>query len=79
MKILACSLMMRLNQVWFMGYVGGDTSIYLLYKIVRGDLRYFLKLDGILSWIVSVFIRIIVKVVTDLYVWSLRMRGVCRV
>jgi len=65
MKILACSLMLRLNQVWFALYLAGDMCIYFLFKIVRGDFRYFLNLSEILSWIGSFLIRSIVKIITD--------------
>ena len=64
-KVLACSLMLRLNQTWFTLYVSGDMAIYFFYKIVRGDLRYCLNCPNALSWLVSVLARVGVKTVTD--------------
>ena len=65
MKVLACSLMLRINQVWFWIYMLGDMGIYFLYKLVRGDFRYWLLLEGIMCWFATVIVRIIVKVIAD--------------
>ena len=40
-------------------------GFYFLYKVVRGDLRYWLNLPNFLSWLVSIIIRGIVKTVVD--------------
>ena len=66
MKVLACSLMLRLNQTMFVLYMGGDMYLYFCYKMLRDDFRYWLKIDSqILSWIVSVLQRFLIKSVTD--------------
>ena len=65
MKILACSLMLQISQVWFVLYMAGDMFLYFCYKIIRGDLQYYLKLGNILSCVVSVINRAIVKIVVD--------------
>ena len=64
-KVLACSLMLRLSNLWLWMYLLGDTSMFWLYKLVRGDLRYWLNLRGALSWIVTVIARIVVKTIVD--------------
>ena len=65
MKVIACSLMLRLSSIWFMFYVGGDLIFYFLYKIVRGDLRYWFNLTSIVSWAVSIIQRIVGKTIVD--------------
>ena len=65
MKVLACSMMLRLNQLWFILYMLGDMSLYFLYRIANNDLRYWLRLPGALSWIVSLFSRFSFKIITD--------------
>ena len=66
MKILACSLILRLNQVWFKIYMLTDISIFFAFKIAMNDLRYWIPLEGVLSWVVTAVFRIVVKVVVDL-------------
>jgi hypothetical protein len=65
MKALACSVMLRLSAMWFWMYLGADTGIYLLYKFVRGDLRYQLNLRGLLGWTVTFITRIVIKIIVD--------------
>ena len=65
MKVLACSLLLRVNQLWFKLYLAGDICVYLFYKIVRGELRYALRVDGVMSYILALSARIVVKTVTD--------------
>ena len=65
MKVLACSLMLRLNKVWFWFYACGDMGLYFLLKIIRGDCRYWLNLRGGWSWPISIAERIVSKVICD--------------
>ena len=66
MKILACSVLLRLSDIWFFLYMAGDMSLHLLFKLVRGDLRYWIRIDSMVGWVVSVLVRIGVKAITDL-------------
>ena len=50
---------------YLLAYVVGDIALYLLQKIARGDLHYFIPIDGGLGLFVSVFLRVTVKVITD--------------
>ena len=65
MKVLACSLMLRLSAMWFWLYLSCDTGLFFLYKFVRGDLRWWLNLPSTLSWIVTFLARIIIKIIAD--------------
>ena len=65
MKVLACSLILRLSSVWFQFYVIGDLIMFFCYKILRGDFRYWLNLPGLLSWVASALIRAVIKVIVD--------------
>ena len=65
MKVLACSLMMRLNQTWLWTYLLGDMCLFFLFKFIRGELRYFLPLDGVVGLVATTVIRIVVKTVND--------------
>jgi len=64
-KVVACALMMRMSQACFWLYVLCDTSLYFVYKIIRGDLRYWIPLDGILGWLITVIARVGIKIITD--------------
>ena len=65
MKVLVCSLMLRLSEVWFILYASVDMSLYFLYKILRSDLRYWVNLPDALSWVVSIIIRLVIKTIAD--------------
>ena len=65
MKVLACALILRLSEFWFMFYVAGDMAIFMSFKLIRGDLRYWLPIPGFMSWVVSFMIRLISKTLTD--------------
>jgi len=58
-------LLLRLSSLWLILYMCGDMAVYFLYKIVRGDFRYWLNVPNILSWTFSIVIRMGVKVITD--------------
>jgi len=45
--------------------LGGEMVTYLLYKVVRGDFRYWLPLSQGTSMVVSLIMRVTVKVVCD--------------
>ena len=65
MKALACSLMLRLSAIWFWVYIIGDLGVYLLYKLVRGDLRYWLDVRGLAGWTITMITRIVIKIIVD--------------
>jgi hypothetical protein len=51
---------------WPLAYIGGDLLLYLLVKIARDDLWYWLPIESRkLHLFVSILVRIITKVVTD--------------
>ena len=66
LKVVACSLMLRISQLWFLSYLLGDMSLFFIYKTVRGEMRYALRVSGVFSWIVSFLMRSSVKNITDL-------------
>ncbi len=45
--------------------LGGDQVLFLSLKFARNDLRYWLKLDGALSWSVSILFRFFAKLMVD--------------
>jgi len=65
MKVLACSLLMSLNKIWFALYMIIEICIYFGYKIIRNDFRYFLRVEGVLSWVASFMMRLCQKSITD--------------
>jgi len=65
LKIIACSLILRLNSLWFIIYMAADQSMYFLYKLLKGDWRYGLRLPNALSWVCSSMIRVVMKTIVD--------------
>ena len=46
-KILAIALLGAVSSTWALAYLVGDLGVYILYKIVRGDLIYWIPLEGV--------------------------------
>ena len=65
MKVLACSLTLRISRACFSMYLAVDMSIYFCYKIARGEMLYWMNVKGIIGWIVSILLRFATKTITD--------------
>ena len=51
---------------WFsLYYLLGDIAFYLLYKLARRDLTYWVPLEGVLGLIISGLFRVVIKFVVD--------------
>ena len=83
----ACHIALRLLGVAFLAgfssivtaaVLGGDVLLFLLLKLARNDLRYWLKLDGALSWIASFLFRFVLKIMVDFTVMVQLRRKCCR-
>ena len=46
-------------------FVVGELSLYLAYKLLRGDFYYWMKLDGVLAIVVPSVQRVLVKIIVD--------------
>ena len=44
---------------------GGEMLLYLAWKLVRRDFMYWVRIEGSLGVIVSLFARIFIKVIVD--------------
>ena len=54
-------------------FVVGEVTLYMIYKLSRGDFYYWIQLDGALAIFISIIKRVLVKVVTD-YTGCLQFR-----
>jgi len=50
---------------WAFAYIGLDLSLYLVVKTLKGDFWYWAPLGGYVEVVVSLFFRVIVKVIND--------------
>ena len=46
-------------------FVGGELLLFLLWKLLRGDFLYWVRVEGVVSVILSLLVRVIVKAVVD--------------
>ena len=46
-------------------FFAAEVGVFLVYKIVRGDFYWWMRVEGVLSVILSILVRVIVKVITD--------------
>jgi len=65
MKVLACSLILKLSSIRFMIYNVDDMNLYFFFMMLRGDFRYWLRLEGLFTWFVSVLFQTMVKCIVD--------------
>ena len=61
-KIFAMALLVLTDWHWLAAYLAGDMTIYIVYKVLRGDLYYFVPGMGLP---LSFLCRVIVKVFVD--------------
>jgi len=72
LRSFSVALLMQVKKRYFLMYVGGDMGIYLLQKVLRGDIHYWGQPPGAFGFLVGVLIRVIIKVVTDVSSLDLR-------
>jgi hypothetical protein len=73
-RSICAALLMQVKSEYFALYLAGDMGAYMLQKILRSDFHYWLPVDGKLGLVVSLTMRVGIKVVTD-YTGILQMRG----
>jgi hypothetical protein len=62
---ISASLLMLLDQRYFMWCYSADMCIYLLLKIARGDFWYWIPLDGATGLGISLIMRVTAKTIVD--------------
>ena len=60
--LLAASLSGKTNLFYF---VGGETLVYLVWKIFRRDFFYWVRIEGPLAFLLAFLERILVKIIVD--------------
>ena len=60
-KILGVALLATIGTSFVAIFLGSDMLLFLCIKISRQDLRYYLRFDGIISWVVSLCVRFLSK------------------
>lgn len=64
-RILGVALLAFFSPLFTVGVLGGDVLLFMLFKLARNDLRYWMNLPGALSWVVSFFVRLFAKLMVD--------------
>ena len=77
LRLLGIAFLAGFSSVVTAAVLGGDVLLFFLLKLARNDLRYWLKLDGSLSWIFSFAERIFTKVMVDFTVMVHLRRKCC--
>ena len=74
LRVFSAALLAQRSMTILYAVLGVETSIFLWFKAVQGELRYFIPLYGCASWALSVMSRITVKVVMD-FLANVHVRG----
>ena len=64
-KTFASALVITVNGSWLLNYMLVDIFVFLLVKVVRQDLLYWINVPGVAGWLMSISIRVITKGITD--------------
>jgi hypothetical protein len=62
---LGAALLMLVNVSYLFGLLGAEMGIYLAYKALLGDFYYWLPVDGVAGFALSLLLRVVVKVLAD--------------
>jgi len=46
-------------------FVGGEILLYLIYKLIRYDIYWWVRVEGFLAIMIGLFLRIFVKIIVD--------------
>ena len=64
-RAFSAAMLMFVNKRYLAIYMAGDMALYLLQKVARGDIHYWLPIDGVFGLLVSLLTRVFVKTITD--------------
>jgi len=64
-RSIGCAMLATTDRYLIIAAVGGEILLYLLYKLTRGDYLSTFRVEGAAGVIVSLFYRVIVKVIVD--------------
>ena len=70
-KTFGVVLFVLAGQLYFKLYILADLALFFAYKLIRNDFRYWLDLPNVVSLVISVVIRPIVKIMADFTAVSL--------
>ena len=62
---VSAALLMNIKREYWGMYWAGDMFVYLGQKVIRNDMWYWVPLEGWVGVIMSVLIRIVIKIITD--------------
>jgi hypothetical protein len=65
MRSFSAALLALVSKSYFLYFLVGDISLYLGYKLARGDFLHWLPVDGVVGGFLSCALRIFEKVATD--------------
>jgi len=61
-RSLCVALLLNMSLGWI--YLV-ELGVYLLYKVARGDFFYWMPVTGVIQWLLAIFVRVFVKIITD--------------
>ena len=64
-RSVGCAMIAVTDKNSVVAFVGGEYLLYFLYKLARGELLYWMRVDGVAGLLASIFSRVIFKVVVD--------------
>jgi len=73
-RSLSAAMLMLVKKRYLAMYMAGDVALYLLQKVARGDFHYWPPIDGAVGLLVSLMMRVFVKILVD-FTGVIQFRG----
>ena len=73
-RSISAACMLSVSGSYFAIYTAIDLGVFVLWKVVRRDFRYWIPIRGVIGWTVSSTLLICVKLITD-YSGMIHMRN----
>ena len=64
-RSFSAAMLILVKKRYFALYLASDMALYLLQKVARGDFHYWIPIDGALGLLISLIVRVMVKILTD--------------
>jgi len=62
---VGCALLAATDSYLLIYFVGGNVVVFLVFKVARNDFMYWSRIEGVTGVIVSLFQRLVTKVIVD--------------
>jgi hypothetical protein len=64
-RSVSAAMLMFVDKRYLLWYLFGDSAIFVMQKIARGDFHYWIPVEGVTNIVISLIMRVIIKACAD--------------